>query len=315
MFGLHPNTEIGFRTEQSETLFNTLIELQPHSGGAATGGTMQEKVANLMEDIQSDVADATFDMEDLLARIEDEGGRTPFVNVFYQECGYMNKLVMEIKKSLEVLGLGMKGELQMSDAMEALMQALHANHVPATWEKLAFASMRPLGSWMVDLKGRIGQLISWVAELGLPKAVWISGFFNPQSFLTAVMQSQARKNEWALDRVVVMTEVTKKAVSEVDVASKDGSYVHGLSIEGARWDIAGGAISEARMKEMFCRMPVILVRAVQVEKADYKEMYMCPVYKTQMRGPTYVFTANLKSKHDVSDWILGGVALLMDVVV
>merc|ERR1712196_371669 len=113
-----------------------------------------------MEDIVSDLADATFDMEDLLLRIEEEGGRTPFVNVFYQECGYMNKLVKEIKKSLEILALGMKGELQMSDAMESLMQSLHMDHIPAPWAKLAFASMRPLGSWMGNLKERITQLVA-----------------------------------------------------------------------------------------------------------------------------------------------------------
>ena len=175
------------------------------------------------------------------------------------------------------------------------MSSLFLDRVPATWTKIGFASIRGLGSWIADLKQRIGQLGNWAAELALPRSAWISGFFNPQSFLTAVMQTQARRNEWALDRVVVMTDVTKKSPEDVDVAAPDGSYIHGLFMEGARWETAVGAIAEARIKEMFCKMPVVLVKAVQAEKAEYKEVYMSPVYKTQIRGPSYVVSLRLQS--------------------
>jgi dynein heavy chain len=97
------------------------------------------------------------------------------------------------------------------------------------------------------------------------------------------MQSQARKNEWPLDRVVVTTEVTKKTPEELEGPSREGSYVYGLIMEGARWDTGLNSIDESKMKEMFCQMPVMLVKAVQVEKAEYKDQYMCPVYKTQQR--------------------------------
>merc|ERR1712196_623315 len=102
------------------------------------------------------------------------------------ECQYMNVLVGEIKKSLEVLALGMAGELQMSDAMEELMQSLNMNRVPGSWAKLAFESMRPLAGWTENLMARITQLHDWAVDLCLPKVVWIAGFFNPQSFLTAI---------------------------------------------------------------------------------------------------------------------------------
>jgi dynein heavy chain, axonemal len=37
------------------------------------------------------------------------------------------------------------------------------------------------------------------------------------------------------------------------------------------------------------------------------------VYKTEARGATYVFTAQLKTKLPPQKWILAGVALLLDV--
>ena len=60
--------------------------------------------------------------------------------------------------------------------------------VPASWVNLAYPSLRPLGSWLLNLLQRVTQLAEWTADLGVPKSVWLSGLFNPQSFLTAVMQ-------------------------------------------------------------------------------------------------------------------------------
>lgn len=39
-------------------------------------------------------------------------------------------------------------------------------------------------------------------------------------------------------------------------------------MQGARWDVAQGSVERARPREMFCAMPVMLVRAVAAEKAD-----------------------------------------------
>lgn len=39
-----------------------------------------------------------------------------------------------------------------------------------------------------------------------------------------------------------------------------------------------------------------------------------PVYKTQQRGPTYVFTAQLRTKAAPQQWILAGVVLVMEVL-
>lgn len=41
---------------------------------------------------------------------------------------------------------------------------------------------------------------------------------------------------------------------------RDGAYVHGLLMEGARWDVQAGIIMDSRLKELFPPMPVIYVR-------------------------------------------------------
>lgn len=46
----------------------------------------------------------------------------------------------------------------------------------------------------------------------------------------------------------------------VRTAPREGAYVHGMFMEGARWDTQSGIIMESRLKELFPAMPVINVR-------------------------------------------------------
>ncbi len=59
---------------------------------------------------------------------------------------------------------------------------------------------------------------------------------------------------------------------------------------------------------------IIITRGANSSRLDSQGVYMCPVYKTEQRGPTYVFSSQLKTKLPPARWILAGVALLLDVV-
>merc|ERR1712196_634697 len=219
----------------------------------------------------------------------------------------MNFLLFEMGRSLRELDAGLRGDLSISEPMENLMYALFGNVVPATWEALAWPSLAPLGVWLVNMLERQKQLQEWTADLQTPKVTWLSGLFNPQAFLTAVLQVTARKNEWALDKMAIQTDVTKKAPEEVEGATRDGAYVHGLYCEGARWDMGGNSLDDAKLKELYPIMPVILVKAQTQEKMSDRDIYSCPCYKTQFRGPTFVFAATLRTKLPAAKWVMAGV--------
>jgi dynein heavy chain, axonemal len=223
-------------------------------------------------------------------------------------------LLFEMRRSLLELDLGLKGDLSISESMELLMTSLFDEKVPASWASRAWPSLRPLGSWLINLLDRQRQLADWTADLATPKVTWISGLFNPQAFLTAVMQVTARKNEWPLDKLVTAVDVTKKSIDEITAATREGAYVHGLYLEGARWDISAGVLDDAQIKELYPPMPVILVKAATQDKAaDSRDIYQCPVYQTQVRGPTFVFVAGLRTKASPAKWVLGGCCMLLDV--
>lgn len=197
--------------------------------------------------------------------------------------------------------------------MENLQNSLFFGTVPDNWTKRAYPSMNSLTAWYVDLLQRIRELDSWVSDFNMPPCIWLAGFFNPQSFLTAIMQSMARKNEWPLDKMCLQCDVTKKNREDFSSPPREGAYVHGLFMEGARWDIQTSLLQEARLKELTPSMPVMFIKAIIVDKLDLKNMYECPVYKTRQRGPTYVWTFNLKTKDKPAKWVIGGVCLLLSI--
>ena len=319
-FGLHPNAEIAVKTRQCNELFTAILDLQPRSGGGGGGGDaatspqalVQLLIQTVLTDKSRGIEGIHFNLDDIASALVDERG--PYQNVFLQECDRMNQLCREIRRSLKELDLGLSGELQMSERMELLFQSLYLGRVPVTWAKLAYPSQRSLTSWMDNLILRAAQLQSWTEDpVSIPVVTQISYLFNPQSFLTAIMQKTAQKNKMELDKLVIQTDVTRKTVEQTNTRARDGAYVYGLLMEGARWNWNAGVMEECLPREMSCALPVVVCRAVLADKLEKVGVYRCPCYKTQRRGDTYVFTANLRTKAPAAKWTLAGAVLVMEV--
>jgi dynein heavy chain len=201
--------------------------------------------------------------------------------------------------------------------MEQTMDSLVLNRVPVFWTNLAYPSKRGLESWIMNLLKRVEQLNAFRDDpLTLPKVIMVSRFFNPQSYLTAIKQVVASNHRGLeLNKLYIQTDVTKKTIEEVDTVAKDGSYVFGFVLEGARWDIALGQLDESKPKEMFSVIPVVYCKAVPLppEGKEDKTVYQCPAYKTEDRSAAYVFTAQLKTCGPPPKWILAGVAIIINV--
>ena len=74
-----------------------------------------------------------------------------------------------------------------------------------------------------------------------------------------------------------------------------------------------GTIGDSLLKDLHPLMPIMYIRAITQDKQETRNLYECPVYKTRQRGPTYIWTFNLKTKDKPSKWILAGVALLLQI--
>lgn len=230
----------------------------------------------------------------------------------------MNVLIRVIVASLADIELAFKGELTMTETMESLMDNIALNRVPPIWDKYGFTSQRGLGSWLDNLKARLDQLNVWKDDpINIPKVTFLNRLFNPQSFLAAIKQVYAGEKGFELNKLTVQTDVMKKLYWEADLPPvKEGAYVFGMQVEGARWDPAVGQLDESFAKKPFSVMPVVNCRAAPLVIDTKKEtgIYMCPCYKTEQRSALgYVFTAQMKTKMPAAKWVIAGVAIILDV--
>lgn len=309
LYGLHANTEITILAAESQTLLEVLLFMQPkHAESHTEEGQSQEHAMLEIIDTLLGKVPSKLPTYELLEQSEDH---SPYLIVLFQECERMNVLTKEIRRSLNELTLGVKGFLATSADMEALSDALSTGNIPSSWTKFAYPSTFKLSPWINDLSMRAKELENWAGESHLPSSVWLTGFFNPQSFLTAIMQQMARKNAWPLDRMCLNFVVTKKKKSDLKAAPQHGVNLHGLFMEGARWSTRLQSIVDAIPSELFAQLPVIYVTAITVDKKETRNIYECPLYKGTMRGPTLVWTFDLKTIEPKNKWILAGVCLLL----
>jgi len=354
LFGLHANAEIKALAQRTDSLFFNIIGM----GLGGAGGSDNDISSTNNEDGGSSGSRASGNglvsdtMKDLLARLPPEfelvalgikakpllqGPDGPYLVVALQECSRMNALLAEMRRSLEDLDKGLKGQLNMTQEMEDLANALRLNQWPGRdpfsrcrWQQLAWPSNKSLSSQFQDLLARVEQLKEWTSAFKTPSCLWISGLFNPMSYLTALRQIVSRKCGKPLDKMTIETHVTNIYDPEKakEMEAIDGAFIHGMYLEGGRWprgeeagdpfDVAGtpcaGSLVESAPKELLSEMPVIFVKVVpQDEEERGDDIYQCPVYYTSMRGPTYLFPASLRTSSCLTpeQAVLRGTAMIL----
>ncbi len=331
LFYLHPNAEISYLTSQGQYVFNSILDIQ---GGSTTvseekeddkkkqGGGNKPKADPMMESIKR-YSDRLKEKNTYsLSALRQKAGKSPspYEIVAFQECERLNSIFSSCLKSLEDLEKGLNGELNMTDAMESLMQSIKYNKLPSSWDTAAgYPSKKPLSFWFDDLLKRHDQMDEWVSDLKTPKCLNITLLCNPMSFITAVKQFTARQKVLPLDDLDTMTEITNMTEDMVkDYPPDGGVYLTGMFLQGAKWEDsnpdAPGFLTEMVNKELDPKIPVMHVFAIELKNKNTVGYYECPVYYTTARGGTYIFTAYLKMESEETDpiqWILAGVALIL----
>lgn len=138
----------------------------------------------------------------------------------------------------------------------------------------------------------------------------------------------ARKQRVAIDAFTWEFNFLDKE-QHITTPAKDGAFVTGLFLEGAKWDEEKKQIIEAEPMKLHYDMPTIHFKPVErlTKQKKLSSSYACPCYYYPIRGgvkerPSYQFTVMLPLKPNPSSqgtqdqdyWIKRGTALLMSKV-
>ncbi|KAK3252700.1 hypothetical protein CYMTET_38016 [Cymbomonas tetramitiformis] len=319
IFGLHQNAEItGARNETFE-LFATVLSMQPRSSREGGNNGVSQRESQLLEtcrDITSKVP-AEFDVEVIGEKFPTTYSES-MNTVLTQECIRFNSLLQVMKSTLKDSALALRGQVVMSPELEGVTHSIYTNQVPEIWSAKSYPSLKALSAWIEDLRERLDFIKKWTEE-GSPKVYWVSGFFFPQAFLTGTLQNFARKYKHPIDTISFSFKVVE-IFNEQDIpyVPTDGCYIRGLFLEGARWDLLGGCLTESRNKELYTKMPIIWLRPEHNRVPPTSGIYFCPVYKTLTRHGTlsttghstnFILYMEVSTKEKASHWINRGVAL------
>ena len=322
VFGMHENADIAFQLQETRTILDCILAIQPRlsnsGGGQSTDEIVAEQAKKIEEEMRPalDIAKAV----ETYSQIKIGSMTSSLGTVLIQESERFNKLHVALKKTLVQLQKAIQGVVVMSGELENMFNSILNNQVPSLWQSAAYPSLKPLASWVKDYFRRMDFFISWI-ENGEPNSYWMPGFFFPQGFLTGALQNHARKTQIAIDRLNFGFEVTGMFETEQATESPDvGLYVDGLFLDCGRWDAEKKYLDMALPGQMFSSLPLIHFKPIE-NYVPPEDQYQCPLYKTWVRqgvlnttgqSTNYVLNLSLPIVPTTTpdSWILQGVAAL-----
>merc|ERR1719203_516544 len=256
----------------------TIIETQPKDSGGA-GKSMDEIVKEQALDLLGKMP-TDFIEEIFRAQIQklkgppntpDKGFGAPLNIFLFQELQRLQNIILIVRVNLKSIAMAIDGTVVMTtDLLEDLGSIFDAR-VPKRWTNDASGAeiswlMPNLGGWFTGLVDRQVMLNTWLENgRAIMKSYWLTGFTNAQGFLTGMRQEvtrQHKKDQWALDDVISHTEVQAVDVERLkDAPPEEGQNIHGLFMEGGRWNRADQRLDESEPKKLFTSVPVIFVTA------------------------------------------------------
>eukprot|EP00117_Sycon_ciliatum_P019779 scpid3161/ scgid17821/ Dynein heavy chain 2, axonemal; Axonemal beta dynein heavy chain 2; Ciliary dynein heavy chain 2 len=322
-FGQHVNAEITSQILDANSLLGDILSLQPQQISGGDGISSEESVLKMIADLKENLPTPVSVAEVKHKHKKDD---SPLKIVLVQEIQRYNSLLLLLDKQLEQLEKGIKGTVVISPELEEVMISLNESRVPSAWGFLYF-SLKPLASWIRDLDARYNSFNDWAFK-SIPSVFWISAFTYPTGFTTALLQKFSRKpNGIPIDELKFEFIIESKQVNEIFDGARDGAYVIGLYLEGAKWEVGEDHLMEPDPMALYCKMPIIQFKPtagkgkgkgdddIYVRKGDY---YKCPAYYYPIRDGTvdresFIMTIDLKTgaNHSQDYWIKRGTALLL----
>lgn len=234
IFGLHPNADLTFRLKESSEMIDTLLDIQPKdSGGGGSGKSREEEVKDkLQKDLMPMLPPDYVELE-IKEKLKitkgpkglGEPGKMDLIplNIFLgQELQRFQMILTIVRSTMVAMCDAIDGTISMTPDIVDSINAVYDFRVPRKFQydptgaEISWLTAS-LSGWIKGLLDRYHQLNLWISKCERPPSFWLTGFFNPQGFLTAMKQEVTRqKKTWSLDEVEYSSDVLKEIIQGED---------------------------------------------------------------------------------------------------
>ncbi|OEH75824.1 hypothetical protein cyc_04028 [Cyclospora cayetanensis] len=316
--GLDRGAVLMYKELESNKLFDCLVNV--HRGIQKCTGNRRESnllsiisdmLYKLPADISTDKATGTV-FQPHANQQKGFDGLSPLDVFLKGEVQAYNMLLACIRKCLTQLQEALRGREVMTEELENLSKMVYLQRVPTSWIEVSYPTKLSLGWWLEDLGTRITSIQQWVQN-GPPAVFNIATFHKPQRFFIATLTALAKGSHGPLTALSLSAKITDiKDITKVKAPADIGTYINGLSMQGANWSVEDQVLCEAKPRVMFHELPPILLTAHFFFEEQRK--YRCPVYRTTDRSASSEVVAflDLPTDDDPEKWIQRGVAMLID---
>jgi len=249
----------------------------PKDSGGGSGKSMEDEVKEKIEKELLPMLPADFNAMEIIDRLKilkgprglGESGKydTIPLNIFLsQELQRFQFILTTVRGTMVSMMEAIDGNIIMTPEIVDSINAVNDFRVPYKWQfdptGAEISWLTPaLAAWLKGLIDRHHQLNNWISK-ERPPSFWLTGFFNPQGFLTSMKQEVTRQKKaqnWSLDEVVYSSDVLKEVIQGDDgrIEGKqvnppaEGVYVHGLFLEGAGWNRSERRLEDSNPKELY----------------------------------------------------------------
>lgn len=144
-FGLHENAEIITNQNETRTILELVLSIQPRTSNAGEK-SREEVIGDIAKLVQSKVP-PVFDLDEISQKYPTDYNES-MNTVLSQECLKYNRMLMIMNVQLVQIQRALVGEVVMSEDLEAIGTSLFDNQVPKDWgAPKGFLSLKPLASW------------------------------------------------------------------------------------------------------------------------------------------------------------------------
>lgn len=201
IFGLHPNADLTFRLQESNAMINVLLDNMPQDAGAGGGMSREDIVKEKIEKELLPMLPVDFIMIDVVDKLKNlkgprglgESGQYNLIplNIFlYQELQRFQSILTIVRRTMVDMIDAIDGSIIMTPEIVDSINAVFDFRVPRKWQydptgaEISWMTMQ-LAGWIKGLMDRHFQLSNWIFK-ERPPSFWLTGFFNPQGFLTSM---------------------------------------------------------------------------------------------------------------------------------